>query len=152
MSILDVRWQGSAKGVDRPVDAPFLTIERRTAGGGFAPADSDLGLGVIWREADGEYRARYDIPPALPAGTYRTRVTSRGYDLPSEPFEIIPSEDLRPLGVTGRAVPARTSRRRSASSAACARGRARGARSARTAGASARAARRRAGRACAPAR
>jgi neutral ceramidase len=108
MSVIDVRWQGAEKGADRPLDAPFLTIERRGDGGAFAPADSDLGLGVVWREADGEYTARYDVPPALPAGTYRVRVTSRGYDLRSAPFAIAASDDLRALGVTGRAVPART--------------------------------------------
>jgi hypothetical protein len=65
MSVVDVRWAGSPKGVDRPLDAPFLTVERRQ-GADFVAADSDLGLGVLWREADGEYARRYDVPPALP--------------------------------------------------------------------------------------
>jgi hypothetical protein len=99
MSVVDVRWTGGAKGADRPLDAPFLTVERRT-GTGFAAADSDLGLGVLWREADGAYHARYDVPPSLPAGTYRVRIATRGYDLRSEPFTVAPSDGLRPLGVT----------------------------------------------------
>ena len=109
MTVVDVRWTGAPKGVDRPLDAPFVTIERRE-GGGFVAADSDLGLGVIWREAEGEYAARYDVPPALPAGEYRVRITSGGYDLASEPFTVAPSDELRPLGVTAKVIPGRTVR------------------------------------------
>lgn len=109
MSVVDVRWSGAPKGADRPLDAPFVAIERRT-GDGFVPADSDLGLGVLWREADGQYAARYDVPPTLPAGDYRVRIRSAAYDLTSEPFTIAPSDGLRPLGVTARVIPGRTVR------------------------------------------
>ena len=108
MSVVDVRWSGAPEGRDRPLDAPFLTVERE--GGGVA--DSDLGLGVLWREADGEYGARYDVPGDLPAGAYRIRIRSGGYDLRSDPFTVAPSDDLRPLGVTAQVVPGRRVRAR----------------------------------------
>jgi hypothetical protein len=111
MSVVDLRWSGAPNGADRPVDAPFVAVERRQ-GGAFTEADSDLGLAFSWREADGEYRARYDVPPDLPAGTYRARIRSGGYDLRSEPFEIVPSDGLRPLGVTRQVLPARKVRKR----------------------------------------
>ncbi|CAA9537054.1 MAG: hypothetical protein AVDCRST_MAG85-4231 [uncultured Solirubrobacteraceae bacterium] len=110
MSVIDVRWSGAPKGADRPIDAPFLTIERDGK-----PADSDLGLGVLWREADGEYAARYDVPASLPAGSYRVRVKSAGYDLLSAPFEVAASDGLRPLGVTASVVRAKAKKRKTAS-------------------------------------
>jgi neutral ceramidase len=143
MSVVDVRWSGAPKGADRPLDAPFVSVERH-AGDGFAPADSDLGLGVLWRETDGEYAARYDVPASLPAGSYRMRVRSAGYDLTSEPFDVVPSDGLRPLGVTAKVLPARkvrtstrrkrskAKRRRSTSRKATSRRRAKAKRGART--------------------
>ena len=44
------------------------------------------------------------MPPDLAAGTYRVRIRSKGYDLPSAPFEVVPNDDLKPLGVQVRAL------------------------------------------------
>lgn len=99
--VVDLGWTGGAQGADRPVDRPFVSVERQEAGGAWRRVDSDLGLSLLWREtASGRHAARYDVPGDLPAGTYRLRVASARYDLPTRPFAVVADDDLRPLGVT----------------------------------------------------
>jgi hypothetical protein len=102
MTTIAIEWRGAPNGVDRPVDTPFLVLERHSSDGDWEAADSDLGTGFVWREADGRYRARYDIDPALPLGRHRLRVLSGTYELTSEPFEIAASDELRLRGVSAR--------------------------------------------------
>ena len=104
MTTVTVEWRGAADGVDRPLDAPFLVLERRSPAGAWEAVDSDLGIGFAWRESGGRYLARYDLDPALAAGTHRLRVLSGAYELTGEPFEIVASDDLRIRGVTARRI------------------------------------------------
>jgi neutral ceramidase len=101
MTTVACSWDGGAFGRDRPVDAPFVRVERR-AGGGWEPVEDDLGWGIVWQERLGRYTARYDAPIDLPTGTYRFRITAARYTLASSPFEVVPSTGLRLLGVVRR--------------------------------------------------
>ncbi len=98
--VVDLGWTGAPEGVDRPADKAFIAVERRE-GDTWRRVDSDLGLSISWREvSEGAYAARYDVPGDIPAGSYRLRVTSAQYDLPSDPFNVAADDDLTPLGVT----------------------------------------------------
>lgn len=94
-------WTGSAGGVDRPVDAPFVTLERLRRGR-WRTSDSDLGLSFLWREQEGSYTARYEVPAARPLGRHRFRIRSGTYDLRSTPFDLRRSNALRVRGVRAR--------------------------------------------------
>lgn len=98
--VVEVAWSGAAGGVDRPADRAFIAVERQERGS-WRRVDSDLGLNITWREtSEGRYAARYDVPGDLPAGTYRLRVASARYDLPTRPFRVLADDDLVPLGLT----------------------------------------------------
>ena len=108
--LVELAWTGAAEGVDRPVDAPFLVLERlvgaKPGRDGAAPAvaswrtvDTDLGTRWVWEEADGAYTARYDVAADAPLGTHRVRVVSGSYELTTTPFEVVASDGLRLLGV-----------------------------------------------------
>jgi neutral ceramidase len=101
MTTVSVRWEGGPAGRERPLDEPFVRLERQTQSG-WEAVDSDLGIGVVWEERDASYGALYDVPPDLPTGTHRLRVTSAAYDLATDPFEVVPSRGLRVLGVRSR--------------------------------------------------
>ncbi|MEA2387041.1 MAG: neutral ceramidase [Thermoleophilaceae bacterium] len=98
-------WTGSEGGVDRPVDKPFVTLERMRRGR-WRTSDSDLGLSFIWREQEGSYTARYEVPGSQPLGRHRFRIRSASYDLQTTPFDLRRSNALRVRGVralrTGR--------------------------------------------------
>ena len=98
MSTFEIAWQGAADGVDRPLDEPFIVLERRVRGA-WRAQDSDLGIAFIWRERDGLYTARYELAPGLPLGRYRLRVHSGSYELVTSRFRIGRSRELRVLGV-----------------------------------------------------
>lgn len=77
-------WNGGERGLDRPLDTPFVTIERETADGWERVTD-DLGLDIVWRVDDaGRYTAEW-LKPAR-SGTYRFVVTGKRYRLASGPF------------------------------------------------------------------
>ena len=80
-------WTGSPMGVDRPVDEPFLTLERMVRGR-WRTSDTDLGLSFIWRETSGDYTARYEIPGSERPGQHRLHIHSAAYDLASRPFKV----------------------------------------------------------------
>lgn len=108
MEVITVEWTGGEDGVDRPVGEPFLRLDREGDGGGWSTVATDLGLGFVWTEDDGDYTARYDFPPDLETGRYRLRVTAAGYELTTDSFDVGPSRELRLRGVetmesTGRA-------------------------------------------------
>jgi hypothetical protein len=76
-------WQGGERGLDRPLDTPFVTIERRD-GDAWKPVTDDLGIHIVWRVDDaGRYTATWTAPQD---GTFRFVVTARRYRLVSEPF------------------------------------------------------------------
>ncbi len=95
--LVSIGWSGGDGGTDRPLDAPFLVLERN-AGGRWQPVATDLGNSFVWQEGSGSYAARYDVPGDLPLGTYRLRVVSAGYQLATSPFEVLAADGLAVLG------------------------------------------------------
>ncbi len=98
---VSIGWSGSANGVDRPVDEPFVTLERQIRGQ-WVTSDSDLGLSFVWREEGGDYTARYEVSPFEPPGPHRLRIHSAAYDLESRPFTVRRSRGLKLRGVLRR--------------------------------------------------
>jgi neutral ceramidase len=94
-------WQGGAYGVDRPLDRPFVRIQRLTSSGR-RTVDSDLGLGTLWKVDDnGRYEALWEVPLHLRAGRYRMLVTAKRYRLGSRAFRIAPARSLTVRRVEG---------------------------------------------------
>jgi neutral ceramidase len=98
---ISIAWRGSPNGVDRPVDEPFVTLERQV-GGQWVASDTDLGLAFIWREEGSEYRARYEVAPYEPPGVHRLRIHAAAYELESQPFMVRRSRALKLRGVLRR--------------------------------------------------
>jgi hypothetical protein len=98
---VSVAWSGSPMGVDRPVDQPFVALERMVRGH-WRTSDTDLGLAFIWREEGGDYTARYEVPADEPLGLHRLRIRSADYDLQSGPFTVRRSRGLKLRGVLRR--------------------------------------------------
>lgn len=98
---VSIGWSGSEMGVDRPVDEPFVTLERQVRGRWIA-SDTDLGLAFVWREESGDYTARYELSQFERAGIHRLRIHSAAYDLESEPFTVRRSRGLKLRGVLRR--------------------------------------------------
>lgn len=79
-------WRGGERGLDRPLDTPFVTVERRVDGAWRRHTD-DLWLDVVWQLADGNrYTATWNVPKGTPDGTYRLVITARRYRLESSSF------------------------------------------------------------------
>jgi neutral ceramidase len=94
-------WHGGPRGLDRPLDRAFVTIERRTKRG-WRSYDSDLGLRTLWEvDDDGNYTALWEVPRNAPPGGYRFNVTGNRYGLRSRRFEVVPSNALRVAKVPG---------------------------------------------------
>lgn len=88
-------WRGGPQGLDRPLDRPFVSIERRV-GHGWRRVTDDLGLQMLWRVDDqGRYTAQWQVPLAAPPGSYRYAVTANRYELASAPFVVVPSSALK---------------------------------------------------------
>jgi neutral ceramidase len=88
-------WQGGARGLDRPLDRPFVRIERRTGRRWRTVAD-DLGLQIIWRADDeGRYAAQWQVPIGASPGRYRFVVTANSYRLTSSAFPVSAATKLR---------------------------------------------------------
>lgn len=76
-------WRGGPRGFDRPLDTPFVTIERRSDDR-WKPVADDLGLDLRWRVDDrGIYVAEWLAPRP---GTHRFVITARRYRIASEAF------------------------------------------------------------------
>jgi hypothetical protein len=87
-------WHGGPQGLDKPLDRPFVRIERRLRGGWRAVTD-DLGLQILWRADDkGVYDGEWEVPLSAAQGTYRFVVTANRYRLESAPFAVVPSRAL----------------------------------------------------------
>ncbi|ELZ12266.1 hypothetical protein C479_05643 [Halovivax asiaticus JCM 14624] len=101
METVGLEWVGGTAGRDRPVDDPFVLLERATAGGDgeWHPVTDDRGLGFVWSEWLGHYTARFDVTPDLPTGTYRFRVNAARYELTTRSFDVVPATGLVVRGV-----------------------------------------------------
>jgi neutral ceramidase len=99
MGLAVVTWSGGSMGRDRPVDAPFVTVEREVDDT-WRPVATDLDIGLTWRErlGTGRYTARFDVADDLPVGTYRFRIDSERYQLISDGFEVVASRGIELLG------------------------------------------------------
>jgi neutral ceramidase len=94
-------WRGGAFGLDRPLDRPFVRIERLMRQRRRV-VDSDLGLGTLWQVDDqGHHQALWEIPLHLRGGRYRIRITANRYRLTSRPFRIAPARSLTLRRVEG---------------------------------------------------
>ena len=92
------------RGFDRPLERPFVQIQRRSANGGWQTVDSDLGLAVLWRvNEDGLYLARWEPRLDQPLGAHRFRITANRYALTSNPFDLRANKGLRPRRVAAPA-------------------------------------------------
>ena len=84
-------WRGAPRGFDRPLDSAFVHIVRLQRGRA-VEADSDLGLDVLWKvDADGLYRAEWEVPLGTPPGTYAFVVTGNRYRIQSAAFHVTES-------------------------------------------------------------
>jgi hypothetical protein len=81
-------WRGAPRGFDRPLDSAFVRIVRLVRGRA-VPADSDLGLAVLWKvDGDGLYRAEWEVPLGTPPGDYAFVVTGNHYRIQSATFHV----------------------------------------------------------------
>jgi neutral ceramidase len=88
-------WQGGAKGLDRPFDKPFITVQRKGKRVWRRYTD-DLGIQLVWRVDDqGAYTAQWQVPVKLRLGMYRFVVTANNYRLTSSRFRVVRSEALQ---------------------------------------------------------
>ncbi len=92
-------WRGARRGDDRPLDRPFLVLERRDEDGSFVAVADDLDVGTVWEQRGRRYQARYEVPADLPLGRYRFAVRGVAADLTSRVFAVVASDALRLLGV-----------------------------------------------------
>ena len=108
LSTVTLTWEGVGEGRDRPIGDPFVRLERYvTAGETWETVTTDLGLGFVWMVEGNRYTARYDLSRDIQPGEYRFRVTSAGvetaaaggYELITDPFEVVPATNLRVRGV-----------------------------------------------------
>lgn len=94
-------WQGGERGLDRPLDRRFVTVQRRVRGRWRGVAN-DLGLELLWRVDDhGGYTARWQVPLSARTGRYRFVITARRYRLKSRSFRVRPSTALRVRSLGG---------------------------------------------------
>jgi hypothetical protein len=81
-------WDGGANGIDRPVDRPYVTIQR-AAGRRWLRVTDDLGVEILWSsDANGHYRAQWEVPLAATPGHYRFLISAKRYVLASHPFTV----------------------------------------------------------------
>ena len=70
-------WHGGANGIDRPVDAPFVTIQR-ALGHRWVTQTNDLGMQILWSsDASGDDTARWEVPLTAAPGLYRFLITGK---------------------------------------------------------------------------
>jgi neutral ceramidase len=97
---VQLSWRGARRGADRPLDGPFLVVERqRDDERGWEAVDDDLGIGLVWEQRGRRASARYEVPGDLPCGRYRIVLRGARVTVASRSFEVVPSRGLRVLGV-----------------------------------------------------
>jgi neutral ceramidase len=96
-------WRGGPRGVDRPLDRPFITVQHKR-GRGWVDVYSDLRTSLWWgvdgdqevplgpgyakQATTGTYTATWEIPIGAAPGDYRMVVTANRYRLESRPFAV----------------------------------------------------------------
>src|SRR4051794_61228 len=92
----EFKWSGGQRGYDRPVDAAFVTIQKRARDKRWHHVTNDLGLQIIWSVDDnGVYDAKWEVPRSQRTGGYRYVVTAKKYHLSSQPFSVRPNGSLQ---------------------------------------------------------
>jgi neutral ceramidase len=87
-------WQGGERGLDRPFDRAFVSVQR-LQGKRWRGVTDDLGLQILWRVDDsGRYTTEWQVPLSAPTGRYRFAISARRYRLRSKPFTVSPSKAL----------------------------------------------------------
>ena len=96
----EFRWSGGPMGRDRPLDDPFVVIERRTKGEWRHVAD-DLGLRILWKadlnDTDGLYSAIWEPSRGQRTGRHRFTIRANNYTLHSDGFRLRRSRSLEPV-------------------------------------------------------
>jgi hypothetical protein len=88
--IVELAWLGGPRGLDKPLDDPFLTVERRTGDGRWTTLTNDLWLDLRWRvDEAGRYVAEWLVPRGTPAGEHRIVVSANRYRLVSRTFTLV---------------------------------------------------------------
>ena len=107
----ELGWRGGPQGLDRPLDDPFVIVERRD-GNGWSPVSTDLDGQIVWTASGGgAYLARWEAPAQARPGTYRLRVSANRYRLASMPFDVTGDGQRTPMTPVGNGyVPAALSR------------------------------------------
>jgi hypothetical protein len=101
------KWSGGPRALDRPLDAPFVTIRRR-AGDQWQRVTDDLGLQILWSVDDqGGYQATWEVPRDAAPGSYEFLITANRYQLQSAPFSVAPTGSLTLKQVSSNAGTAR---------------------------------------------
>jgi hypothetical protein len=101
----EVAWQGGTKGYDRPLDKPFVSVQRSARRGrAWRTVASDLGLNILWTvDSNGLYHAHWEVPLSAAAGKYRFVITANRYGLKSRPFAVRRSRGLTVVPVSAGA-------------------------------------------------
>jgi hypothetical protein len=87
-------WRGGPYGLDRPVGRAFVVVQRRVEDR-WRTADSDLGLGTLWKvDGEGNYRASWEVPRDAATGRYRLQIRAKRYRLTSRSFRVRPSRAI----------------------------------------------------------
>jgi hypothetical protein len=82
-------WQGGPRGLDRPLDRPFVRVERLARPGVWREVADDLGLQILWRvDDDGTYTVQWQVPLRARPGLYRFVVTANHYGVRSRGFRV----------------------------------------------------------------
>jgi neutral ceramidase len=100
LDVVTIGWLATRRGRDRPLDAPYLRLERHLADGRVVTAADDLGSDIVWRQRGRRAVAAYELPVDLPLGRYRFRVTGSRAEVASRPFEVVASRGLVVRGAT----------------------------------------------------
>jgi neutral ceramidase len=88
-------WQGGPRGEDRPLERPFVRIQRRDHNR-WRTVDDDLGLRILWTvDDDARHRAIWEPGVNARLGNHRFLITANRYRLASASFRVRPATDLR---------------------------------------------------------
>ena len=90
-----------ANGIDRPVDRPFVTLQRRVRRR-WRAVTNDFGVEILWSsDASGNYTVHWEVPLSAKPGKYRFRITAKQYVIASRTFVVRTGAILQPRVVGG---------------------------------------------------
>ncbi|HWH33314.1 MAG TPA: neutral/alkaline non-lysosomal ceramidase N-terminal domain-containing protein, partial [Egibacteraceae bacterium] len=92
-------WSAPPLGRARPVDAPYLVLERLAEDGAAEAVEDDLGTGFVWEQRGGRVTGWYEVPGDLPPGRYRFAVRTVNASAVTRAFTVGASAGLLLLGV-----------------------------------------------------